>query len=204
MSAERIRELGIQLDRAEDAGAVVVLRGRDGIFSAGFDLRTFDRGLDATVEMLRAGADLIVRLLSFPRPVLTVCTGHAYPMGAFLMLSADVRVAVAGPWKIGMNETAIGLTLPRFAVELARHRLSAPGFARVQAGAMYDPEEALRLGFVDRVVASDQLDAAVAGEAARLKTLDPPSFMATKARINEAVITAVGRAIDEELVIATR
>ncbi len=80
--------------------------------------------------MLRAGAELILRLLALPRPVLGVCTGHAYPMGAFLMLSADVRFAVAGEWRIGMNEVAIGLTVPGFAVELARHRLTPAGFER--------------------------------------------------------------------------
>ncbi len=203
LSTERIGEIGRRLDAAEEAGAVVVLSGRDGIFSAGFDLRTFERGLDDTVEMLRAGAQLILRVLSFPRPILTVCTGHTYPMGAFLMLSADVRLAVAGPWKIGMNEVAIGLTLPHFAVELARHRLSPPGFARIQAGAMYDPEEALRLGFLDRIVSADQLENAVTTEAARLRALDMPSFAATKARINAAVIGAVSKALAEELTSKT-
>src|SRR5512139_1964073 len=94
LSTEMLGEIGAALDAAEAAGAVVVLRGRDGMFSAGFDLKTFQRGADATVTMLRAGAAVIVRLLSFPRPVLTVCTGHAYPAGAFLMMSSDVRFAV--------------------------------------------------------------------------------------------------------------
>lgn len=199
LSAERLGEIGRRLDAAEQAGAVVVLSGREGIFSAGFDLRTFKRGIDATVEMLQAGADLILRILAFPHPILTVCTGHAYPMGAFLMMAADVRFAAAGPWKIGMNEVAIGLTLPRFAVELARHRLSAPGFARVQAGAMYDPDEALRLGFIDRIIAADQLADAIAAEAARLRALDMPSFTATKARINETAIAAIRKAVAEDL-----
>lgn len=140
-----------------------------------------------------------MRLLEFPRPVLTVCTGHAYPMGAFLMLAADSRLAVEGNWQIGLNETAIGLTLPKFAVELARHRLSPPGFARIQTAAMYTPEDAQRLGFVDRGVAQDQLDAAVDAEARRLRDLDPPSFAATKARVNEAAVVTIRRAIDEEI-----
>jgi enoyl-CoA hydratase len=113
LSSEMLGELGDALDAAERAGAVTVLKGREGIFSAGFDLTTFKRGPEASLAMLRAGAQLIERLLAFPHPVLTVCTGHAYPMGAFLMLSADVRLGVAGPWRIGMNEVAIGLTVPK-------------------------------------------------------------------------------------------
>jgi enoyl-CoA hydratase len=199
LSRERIGEVGEALDAAESAGAVAVLRGREGIFSAGFDLRTFDRGPAASVEMVAAGARLIERLLAFPLPVLTVCTGHAYPMGAFLMLSADVRLGLAGPWRIGMNEVAIGITVPRFAVELARHRLTPPGFARITTAQLFDPEEARRLGYLDRVLEAGRLEDAVHEEASRLRALDMPSFAATKARINERALHAVRAAASDEL-----
>jgi len=199
LSSEMIGEIGEALDAAEAAAAVTVVSGRDGIFSAGFDLPTFKRGFDASLEMVRAGAQLIERLLAFPHPVLTVCTGHAYPMGAFLMLSADVRLGVAGPWRIGMNEVAIGMTVPKFAVELARHRLTPPGFARITTAPMFTPEEALRLGYLDRVLDADRLAGAVQEEAARLRALDMPSFAATKARINERALHAVRAALSDEM-----
>ena len=199
MSSTMLGEIDAALGAAERAGAVVVLAGREGIFSAGFDLPTFARGRDASLAMVRAGAELVARLLAFPRPVLTVCTGHAYPMGAFLMLAADVRFGVAGPWRIGLNETAIGITVPKFAVELARHRLAPPGFARIPSAALFGPEEALRLGYLDRVLAPDQLAGAVEEEARRLRALDLPSFAATKARINERALSAVRAALEEEM-----
>ena len=199
LSTDLLGEVGRAFDAAERAGAVAVLRGRPGIFSAGFDLGTFKRGLDATVEMLRAGAALVERLLAFPTPVLTICTGHAYPMGAFLMLSADARLGLAGPWRIGMNETAIGLTVPKFALELARHRLTPPGFARISAGAMVDPLEARALGYLDRVCDANQLADAARAEASRLRALDMPSFAATKARVNDAALRAIRAAVAEEL-----
>ena len=198
LSSEMLSEVEAAVDAAGKAGAVTVVSGRDGIFSAGFDLSTFKRGPDASLEMLRAGARLIERLLAFPRPVLTVCAGHAYPMGAFLMLSADVRLGASGPWRIGMNEVAIGLTVPKFAVELARHRLTPPGFARITTAAMFAPEEALRLGYLDRVLPADQLVDAAREEVARLRTLDMPSFAATKARINQRALHAVRAAVDED------
>ena len=203
MSIEMMAEIEAALGKAESAGAVVVLTGRTGIFSAGFDLKTFQRGPAEGVEMVRIGAELILRLLAFPRPVVTVCTGHAYPMGAFLMLSADARFGLAGPFKIGMNETAIGLTLPRFAVELARHRLTPPGFARVATATLFAPDEALRHGYLDRVLPADQLDAAVAEEVRRVHALDKPAFAATKARLNEQVIRAVRTALDAEMPVAS-
>jgi enoyl-CoA hydratase len=202
LSTEMLGELAAALDAAEAAGAVVVLRGKSGMFSAGFDLPTFQRGLEATVAMLRAGAGMVERLLAFPRPVLTVCTGHAYPAGAFLMLAADVRFAVAGGWRIGMNEVAIGLTVPRFAIELARHRLTPPGVVRVGTAAMFAPDEALRLGYVDRVLDPDALDEAVRSEALRLRALDMASFAATKARLNEQVLAAIRAAVHAEIRVA--
>jgi enoyl-CoA hydratase len=199
LSRESIGEVGAALDAAERAAAVTVLSGREGIFSAGFDLKTFQRGPEASREMVYAGAQLILRLLAFPLPVLTVCTGHAYPMGAFLMLSADVRFGLAGPWRIGMNEVAIGITVPKFAVELARHRLTPPGFARITTAPMFAPEEALRLGYLDRVLDEDQLAGAVQEEASRLRALDMPSFAATKARINQRALQAVRAAVNDEI-----
>jgi enoyl-CoA hydratase len=115
------------------------------------------------------------------------------------MMSADVRLGLAGPWRIGMNEVAIGLTVPKFAVELARHRLTPPGFARISTAAMFDPQEALRLGYLDHVLDADRLADAVQAEASRLRTLDMPSFAATKARINDGALRAVGAAVEEEL-----
>ena len=199
LSTEMIGELGHALDAAEEAGAVTVLSGREGIFSAGFDLRTFDRGVDEGLVMVRAGAERILRLLAFPLPVLAVCTGHAYPMGAFLMLAADVRFAVAGNWRIGMNEVLIGMTVPRFALERARHRLTPPGFASITTGTMFGPEEAMRHGYVDRVLTQDSLGDAVRKEADRLRALDISSFIATKARIHDEARAAIRNALESEI-----
>jgi len=199
LSAEMIGEIEEALDAAEAAGAVVVLRGREGMFSAGFDLKTFERGPREGIEMVRAGAELVLRLLAHPQPVLTVCNGHAYPAGAFLMLAADVRLGARGPWRIGLNEVAIGMTVPRFALELAAHRLTPPGRALVATACMWSPDEALQLGYLDRVVEAEQLAMAAEKEASRLRALDAPSFTATKARLNARSIEAIRSAVHEEL-----
>ena len=199
MSTALMGEIDAALREAEAAAAIPILIGREGIFSAGFDLRSFARGREAGVEMVLAGAALIRRFLAFPLPIVTACTGHAYPMGAFLMLAADARFGVAGPWRIGMNEVAIQMTVPRFALELARHRLTPAGLARVTTGAMLDPEEARRAGYLDFVVAADELEAAAEAEARRLATLDLPSHAETKARIHAPLVAAIDAAVASEL-----
>ena len=203
LSESLIGEIDAALDRAEAAGAVVLLSGRPGIFSAGFDLKTFAQGPQAGIAMVRAGAELVRRLLAFPRPVVTACTGHAYPAGAFLMLAADVRFGAAGPFRIGMNEVAIGLTVPEFAVELARHRLAPPGFARVTTAQMFDPEEARRLGYLDHVVEASEVVELARQEAKALTQLDAASYVGTKARVNREVLAAISSAIERELAATT-
>ena len=120
-------------------------------------------------------------------------------MGAFLMLASDVRFAISGDWRIGMNETAIGLTVPEFALELARHRLTPSGVASVTTGKMFDPEEAMQVGYLDRVIEKNQLAKAVEAEARRLRTLDMPSFAATKARIHESARVSIRKALESEV-----
>jgi enoyl-CoA hydratase len=199
MSSNMLAEIAAHLETAEEASTVTVIRGREGIFSAGFDMPTLAGGREAAIAMVREGAHLVQRLLAHPHPVVTACTGHAYPMGAVLMLAADCRFGVEGPYRIGMNETAIGLTVPKFALALAHARLTRPGFLRVATATLFSPEEARDAGYLDHVVAARDLDSMVRAEAARLLSLDQPSFAATKARMNQAAIDAIAAAIEEEL-----
>src|SRR5665213_290961 len=188
------------LHQAERDGAVVVLTGRQGYFSAGFDLKTIAGGPEQLREMLTLGATLAKRLLSFPRPVVAACTGHAYPAGAFLLLSSDTRIGADGPFRIGLNEVKIGLTLPWFAIELARHRLQPPYFDRgLVTAKMYDPHEAVTAGFLDQVVAPGDLRSASLEAAGLLSELDPDAHAATKRRVRGRVLEAVQGAIESEL-----
>ena len=111
MSTALLGELAGRLDEARKA-RVTVLIGRPGIFSAGFDLGTLRRGSDATRDMMGAGIGLIMTMLAHPNPIITGCTGHAYPMGAFLMMSADIRYGVAAPAGRSLHRDNAGWTGP--------------------------------------------------------------------------------------------
>src|SRR5271170_5285680 len=153
LSLAALAGLNAALDRAEQDDAVVILAGREGIFSAGFDLPVLrGRGPDA-LAMLRAGFELAARLLAFPRPVVIACTGHAVAMGVFLLLCGDYRIGASGPYKLTANEVAIGLTMPRAAVEICRQRLAPAYFNRaVILAESFSPEVGFTAGFLDQVV----------------------------------------------------
>jgi len=202
MSAAMLGDIAAAFDRAEQDGAVIVLRsGREGIFSAGFDLKVFAAGDgDASLAMVKAGAELALRLLTYPFPTMGVMAGHAFPMGTFLLLACDVRVGARGPFRMGLNEVAIGISPPGFAIELARSRLQPAWLSRtVTLGEMYEPDEAVVAGLLDRVVAPDQVEGAVAALAKTLRSLHAPSHSLAKQRLRRATVLAMREAIDREL-----
>jgi enoyl-CoA hydratase len=202
MSTPMLKALHAAFDRAEADGAVVLLTGRPGIFSAGFDMKVFPLGPEPTLEMMRLGATLAERVLSFPFPVVTACNGHAYPMGAFLMLAADRRVGCRGPYRIGLNEVAISMTLPLFAIEIARQRLAPAYFHRCVTGDLYAPDEAVVAGFLDEVVAPEDLAARSLTIAEGLAEIDLASHAATKQRIRASALAALREAIESELPVS--
>jgi enoyl-CoA hydratase len=190
-------------DQAERDGAIVVLTGREGYFSAGFDLKIFAGGeVDQVIEMLTLGATLAERILGFATPVITACSGHTVAAGAFMTLAADMRIGIDGPYKIGLNEVKIGLTVPWFVVELARQRLAPAHFDRaVVSATMYSPSEAVTAGFLDRVVPVDQLRTATLEAAAELAELNPQAHAATKLRVRGNALEAIRSAIETELTV---
>jgi enoyl-CoA hydratase len=200
MSPAMLAAIGEALDQAERDEAVVVLRGRPGVFSAGYDLKVFQSGDgDALIGMLRAGGATVQRLVDFPRPVLAVCTGHAMAQGAFTLLAADVRIGVSGEFRFGMNEVSIGLVVPDYAVELCRHRMSPTAFdLALGTGRLVGPEQARAWGILDQVAAPNDLDAVVVEEAQRLTTLVPEAHLGTKRRVRRDLADRLRRAIDLE------
>ncbi len=201
MSLAMLNALHAAFDEAERDRAVPILKARGKHFSGGFDLNVFAKGsAEDQYLMLKAGAELALRLLSFPLPVVAACHGNAYPMGAFLIMSSDHRIAAEGDYRIGMNEVAIGLTVPRFAIEVARQRLTPAYFSRVVMTAeMFGPQEAVTAGFFDRVVPAQALDKAAEEAATALSTLNLAAHAATKQRARGAVIKLIRQMIDEDI-----
>ena len=182
------------LDRAAALADVVVIMGRPGVLSEGFDLKVINGPKDGVRAMVVAGAELLMKVYMHPQPVLIGCTGHAVAAGALLLCAGDQRMGVSGDFKIGLNETAIGLSLPTFALELARDRLDGRHLSAATLGAeLYDPAAAADVGYLDRAVTPDGFKSALAEKAARLQALDRDAFALAKRRLRgarEALIRA--------------
>jgi len=179
---ELLAELVDALDRAEREARAVLLSGRPGRFSAGFDLATMTAGVEPMRALMLDGGRAILRLFASPLPVVVACTGHALAAGALVLLAGDHRVGAQGEFRIGLNEVAIGLALPDFAVELARYRMPPSRFDAVLLGDVVDPDGAVASGFLDRVVAPDALVEEARAAAARYAELDPTAVRETKRR----------------------
>jgi len=200
MGLRMLQALNAALDRAQADRATVVLTGRPGMFSGGFDLAVFRTDPQALFAMLEAGARLTERVLSFPLPVVAACSGHAIAMGAFLLLSTDVRIGIDDGARIQVNEVQIGLILPRFAIEVCRQRLTPAHLTLAAVTAEpYTPAQALGAGFLDEIVPAESLAAIAAARAKRLATLHPEAFAATKLRLRAALLDTLRTAIRDDI-----
>ena len=130
VSPEVIAAFHAALDRAEADQAIVIITGTPGILSGGYDLKVMTSGPQNAIALVAAGSGLARRMLAHPFPIIVACTGHAVAKGAFILLSSDYRVGVDGPFRIGLNEVQIGMTMHHVGIELARDRLRRSYFNR--------------------------------------------------------------------------
>jgi enoyl-CoA hydratase len=187
------------LDRAEaDKAGAVVLRGREGMFSAGFDLGEFKKGVEAGMAMVIQGIRLAIRLYSFPLPVIAACTGHGIAMGAFLLLTCDNRIGVRGDYKITLPETAINMDIPRPLMALTVDRLSPAYLTRAAVQAeVFTPDEAVAAGFLDEAVEAAELDARVLALATALGALPAANYAANKLDAREKTLAAMRAELEQ-------
>jgi enoyl-CoA hydratase len=156
-----LEQINNGLDRAEqDNVGAVILRGREGIFSGGFDLGEFKKGPAEGMAMVSGGFKLLIRLYSFPRPLIAACTGHGIALGAFIIMACDTRIGTAGKFKFSLPETAISMDLPPILMALTQASISAQHLTRVAIQSRpYAPEAAVEAGFIDEVVEAGDLAA---------------------------------------------
>lgn len=202
MTAALLDELCRLVECARSDQAMILLRsGRDKVFSAGFDVKLLASGdREASRALLQAGVNAILALMEHPYPVISLCAGHAYPMGAFLLLASDLRIGVRGEYLIGMNEVAIGMPVPDFALRLAGHRLVPAYFHRTAAlGQMFSPQEAVQAGFLDLLADPDKVEPTLEQVTGQLAKITMQAHASTKQRIRAQVVEAIRAAARDQL-----
>ena len=181
------------LDQAQQAKLPVVITGRSGILSAGFDLKTLAAGGQPAVDMLNGGIEIALRLLSFETPVVIACGGHAIAMGVFLLQCGDYRIGVAGNFKYSANEVAIGMTMPWSTIEILRQRLTPAALSRaVLLAETFTPTNGVENGLIDRIVTTESELLPVALETAKsFSALNAVAHAASKNRLRSQVVAAI-------------
>ncbi len=186
--------LNAGLDQAEADGArAVVIRGRPGVLCGGFDLRIIRGDDEAARTLMRdAGYGLLQRLYMLPLPLIIACTGHSVAAGGLLLLTGDTRIGVRGDYRIGLNETAIGLSLPIVGLELARDRLEETAATRAVIQAeLFDPDDAASVGYLDQAVDADALETAIDAALQSFKALDLTAYAETKRRFRQPTLDRI-------------
>ncbi len=202
-SVPMLAALDAQIDAAEadDGVGAVVIAGNDRAFFAGFDLnviRSGDRA--ATMELVSAGGAMVRRAYGASVPVVAACTGHAVAAGALLLLGCDHRIGPDAPVKIGLNEVAIALTLPEWALTISKERLSKRHLQRCVANArLLDGAGAAEAGFLDEAVVPDAvIDRALETAAELAETLDPRAYAGTVAALRGDVLADMDASIERD------
>ncbi len=180
------------LERAKAEAEAVLMVGRPGRFSAGFDLKVIAEGGDARAHMVQQGVKMMLGLFTHPQPVVMACTGHALAGGVFILLTGDTRIGTAGDFKIGLNEVAIGMSLPDWGIALAQNRLSRRHItaATVQAR-IYNPEGAVDAGYLDEICESDALLDTALAKAKALAELPQANYAKMKMLMRQDAIEQI-------------
>lgn len=187
------------IDQAENDNAIILLTGRQGKFSGGFDLATLTAGGQDAVDMLMGGFSIARRLLGHPRPVVVACSGHALAMGLFLVLCADYSVGADGDFKLCANEVAIGLTLPQTAIAICRNRLAPAHFLRATlTSESYSPKQSVAAGMLDAVVAQEELLEAARARALSFAGLNDTAFTGTKKLLRRELFAEMEHAMAQD------
>ena len=190
------KALSDNLDRANEEADVVIINGRPGLFCAGFDLKVINGTPADRDAMINSGGEILLKTYLHPQPVVIACPGHAIAAGALLALTADYRIGASGDFRIGLNETSIGLGLPVFGRELARDRIDNRHLTQATLNAtLYAPDDAVKVGFLDEIASPGTLEEKATEKARQLQKLDTKAFAEVKAAMRKATGEIIRRSL---------
>jgi enoyl-CoA hydratase len=200
ISHEVVSGLNASLDKAEKDDKIVILTGTSSVFSGGFDLKVMTKSPESAKELVTKGSRLSLRMLSFKKPIIIACNGHAIAKGAFLLLSVDYRIGVEGDFKIGLNEVMIGMTMHNAGIAIAKSRLSEVYLNRsVNNAEIFNSKDAITAGFLDLIVPEDHLLPTAIKVAEMFTKLNKKAHAATKLKVRKLHLEALEIAIELDL-----
>src|SRR5690606_26817736 len=139
------------IDQARAAHSALLIYGRAGVLSAGYDRRLIAAGGPACDAMRAAGDRLTLALLDYPAPVVIGSSGHAMAQAAFMLLRADYSIGAPRAFPIAPHAAAIGMTMPDAAMPQARRLAPQWLNRRARQAQVLDPPQALEAAFYDEL-----------------------------------------------------
>lgn len=188
------RALRAALGNAIDDGVQgIVLAGGQNVFSAGLDV-PYLLGLerDALADAWSDFFAVARALAACHVPVVAAIAGHAPAGGCVLALCCDYRIMVAGPFRIGLNETQVGLAVPHGIMRLLQRVVGHYRAERLLLnGELVDAARALEIGLVDELVDGGDLDGRARAWLAALLALPRAPMLTTRARLRADLVDAL-------------
>ncbi len=177
-----VQALSSALDESARNAGAVVLSGQPGMFSAGLDMKDLlQRDREEMAQFWKDFFGLLRRLATSPVPVTVAMTGHSPAGGAVMSIFCDARVAAAGEFKMGVNEVQVGMAMPPIIHTGIRRLVGTRQAERLCVGGLLiGPDEALRIGLVDEVVAVDEVIPRAVARSEKLLALPPKAMLATR------------------------
>lgn len=185
------------LDKAESEAKALIITGRSGVFSGGFNLKKLpNASRDQLSQLLDDASEMLARIYESKLPIIAACSGHAIAMGSFFLCACDTRIGIKGDYKFGANETLNNMNLPVFAVELPRDRLDPHYMTRsLIQSEMYGVDDAIKAGYLDMAVDEDMLMTTANGLAQKLAQLPARAYGANKNLVRGRTIGRIRDAI---------
>ena len=192
----QVNELLAKVPR--DSGALVIT-GRDGLFSGGFDLKTLAAGdMEKITKMVHLGYRLLLELYSFDRPIIAAVSGHSIALGLFVTCSADYRIAIDGKYICQANEVRNNMDIPTQIMEILKARVNKNYFYPVVFHSdAYSVQDSIEVGFIDEVVPQTEFMDRVMEKAKELATLPHPFYANTKKSAQDDVRLKISDAIEK-------
>lgn len=187
-----IDQLDQYLDDAERVAGALIITGRPGMFSAGFDLKALQGDEQAAARLVQRGMAMLVRLYEYPLPLIAACNGHAIGLGAFILLASDNRIGSTGSYQITLPETALSMPFTPVLLTLINDRVSTSQQTRTALqSSPLSPESAITAGFLDLLADPDELLTTAQAVAEKLAELPQAAYAANKRDLRAQSLAAM-------------
>ena len=161
LNKELIESLNFHLDQIAENNNIkgIILTGQQGVFSAGLDIvELYNTDEKYMKDFWKLFSNLLEKIYSYPKIIFSAISGHSPAGGTVLSIMTDYRIMSKGDFLIGLNEVAVGLSMPigigRVFQSLLGERLAEK---MTLTGELVNPQKAKEIGLVDEIINQEEL-----------------------------------------------